>query len=224
MNKIIALITIIISAAGFTQNTIEKEVGEFTELKVFDLIEVNMVKSKENKVVITGENKEDVVVTNKNGKLKIRMSLEEIFDGAKTKIVLYYRHIDIIDVNEGAKVFTEDTIEQFEIDLKAQEGGTITAPINTKYANIKAVTGGIIKTTGQSNNQKISLFTGGIYQGEELKTDNTEVSINAAGEAHINATVLADIKIRAGGDVFVYGNPETVNESKVLGGRVKHMD
>ncbi len=224
MKKLIILLTIVFTSVSIAQNTIEKDIEEFTELKVFDLIEVEMVKSNKNKVIITGENKDDVVVTNKNGKLKIRMSLEEIFDGGKTKVVLHYTHVDIIDVNEGAKVYSNDTIKQFEIDFKAQEGGSIRIPIDVKYLNIKAVTGGIVKTSGTSKNQDISLFTGGLYKGEELITEKTEVSINAAGEAYVYASKTVDVKIRAGGDVFIYGNPETVNESRVFGGRVKRMN
>ena len=127
-------------------------------------------------------------------------------------------------MNEGAKVTSDDTIKQFEIDLKAQEGATINVPVNVSYTNIKAVTGGIITAKGTSTNQDVSILTGGIYKGSELETEKTEVSINAAGEAYVRASKLVDIKIRAGGDVFVYGNPETVNESKILGGRIKRMD
>ena len=53
---VIFLITINLSA----QNPLEKNVGNFTEVKVYDLIEVNLVKSNENKVVITGDDVEDV--------------------------------------------------------------------------------------------------------------------------------------------------------------------
>jgi len=137
---------------------------------------------------------------------------------------LHYTTVDIIDVNEGAKVHSDDTIKQFEIDLKSQEGGKINVPVKVTYTNIKAVTGGVITVTGKSKSQDISISTGGIYNGSELKTDKTEVNIKAAGEAHVNASKLVDAKIRAGGDVFIYGNPETVNESKVLGGRIKRMD
>jgi hypothetical protein len=70
----------------------------------------------------------------------------------------------------------------------------------------------------------VSLLTGGIYNGETLETEKTEVSINAAGEAHVKASKLIDVKIRVGGDVYIYGNPETVNESTVLGGRIKRMN
>ena len=223
MKTLAKIFTLFITTTLFAQNTIEKEIGEFTTLKVYDLINVELVKSDKNKVSITGINANDVIVNNKNGTLKIKMSLEEIFDGNNIKIKLHYKSVDVIDVNEGAKVHSEDIIKQFEIDLKAQEGGIIDVPLNVTYTNVKAVTGGSVKTSGTSKSQNISLLTGGIYKGESLKTEKTEVAVKAAGEAYVRASSLVDIKIRAGGDVFIYGNPETVNESNVFGGKVKRM-
>ncbi|MFI1772593.1 head GIN domain-containing protein [Thalassobellus citreus] len=224
MKTLVKVFILFITTVIFAQNPIEKNVGDFSELKVYDLIEVELVKSNENKAIITGDNKENVIINNKNGTLKIKMKLEEAFDGNKTKVILHYNTIDIIDVNEGAKVHSDDTIKQFEVDLKAQEGGQINVPVNVTYTNIKAVTGGVITVTGKSKSQNVSILTGGVYEGKELKTDKTEVNIKAAGEAYVNASKLVDAKIRAGGDVFIYGNPETVKESKVLGGRIKRMD
>lgn len=224
MKRLITLLAIVISASVFAQDALQKTVGEFSELKVYDLIQIELVKSDENKVIITGSNNSNVIVNNKNGKLKIKMKLENAFNGTTTKVVLHYTKIDIIDVNEGAQVKSEDIIKQFEIDLRAQEGGIIEVPVNTSYTNIKAVTGGIIEASGTSKKQKVTLLTGGIYKGEKLETENTEVSISAAGEAYVYGTKLVDVKIRAGGDVYIYGNPETINENKALGGRVKRMN
>ena len=223
MKRLVTILIILISATGISQDPIEKTIGEFTEVKIYDLIEVELIKSDENKIIISGNLKEEVFLNNKNGTLKIKMGFNEIFNGNKTKVKLYYNKIDLIDVNEGAKVHSNDTIKQFEIDLKAQEGGFISVPINVSYANIKATSGGVIKTSGSSKKQNISILTGGVYQGETLETENTEVIIKAAGEAHVNAKTLVDVKIRVGGDVYIYGNPETVNESRVIGGRVKRM-
>lgn len=224
MKTLVKVFVLFITTTLFAQNPIEKTIGEFTELKVYDLIEVELVKSKENKVIITGKNSGKVLVNNKSGRLKIKMNLEEIFDGNSTKVILHYTSVDIIDVNEGAKVFSKDKLKQFEIDLKAQEGGKIDVDLNVSYTNIKAVTGGVVKTSGKSKSQDISLLTGGVYKGSKLETDKTEVTIKAGGEAYVNASNLVDIKIRAGGDVFIYGDPETVNESRALGGRVKRMN
>lgn len=212
------------SSIAPAQKAIEKTVGEFSELKVYDLIEVLLIKSDTDKVIISGKNKSDVLVNNKNGTLKIKMKLEEAYDGAQTKVKLYYTNIDVLDANEGSKIYSEDVIEQFEIDLNAQEGGEIKVNLDVKYANIRAVTGADIYASGKAEHQDVSIYTGGDYNGEELVTQFTEVSIRAAGEAYINASKKVTAKVRAGGDIYIYGNPEEVNESRVLGGRIKRVE
>lgn len=223
MKRLLIVLLVFTSVLTFGQNTIEKEIGEFSVLKVYDLIDVELIKSKTNKVIISGHNTQNVLINNKNGTLKIKMKLKEIFDGNSVKVKLYYSKVDVIDVNEGAKVHSEDKIKQFEIDLRSQEGGKIDVKLDVTYANIKSVTGGVVKASGKAESQDVSLLTGGVYKGEELKTDKTEVAIKAAGEAYVNAKDLVDVKIRAGGDVFIYGDPKTVNENKVFGGRIKRM-
>lgn len=223
MKKYALLLALVLGLTLNAQDTIEKTIGEFSTVKVYDLINLKMIKSNENKVIIAGDNKEDVQVINKNGKLKIRMKLEESYDGNDTVVKLYYTSVDVIDANEGANVVVNDPIEQFEIDLKTQEGGEITAELKTSYANFRAVTGGIINVSGSSKNQDISIYTGGIFNGEQFSTEQTEVSVNAGGEAYVNASEIVDVRIKAGGKVYIYGEPKTINESKVLGGKVKRM-
>ncbi|KAB1066763.1 DUF2807 domain-containing protein [Tamlana haliotis] len=224
MKRIFFILSVLISSSIFAQETVEKTVGEFTEVKVYDLIHLEMVKSEEYKVVITGENTDQVSVHNKNGKLKIKMNIEKLFNGTNTKVKLYYKHVDIIDVNEGAQITSNDVIEQFEIDLRAQEGGTITVPVKVKHTIVKSITGGIITVKGTSKDQNIDINTGGIFKGEELITEDTDVSIKAAGEAYVHATQEVNAKIRAGGNVYIYGKPEVINENTALGGTVKRMD
>jgi len=224
MKNLVIVLAILITGAITAQNTISKTVGEFSELKVYDLINVEMIKSKENKVEISGKNASEVEIINKKGTLKIRLKLEESFDGNKTDVKLYYSAVDIIDVNEGANVSSQENIEQFELELKAQEGGSIKLNIITKETIVKSISGGTIELIGTTNHQKISLGTGGIFKAENFLTESTDVSIKAGGEAYVNATEVLDIKIRAGGDVYIYGDPKKVNESKALGGRIKRMN
>ena len=46
---------------------------------MYDLIEVNLIQSNDNKVVIKGDDTQDVVIVNKDGKLKIRMEADKVF-------------------------------------------------------------------------------------------------------------------------------------------------
>ncbi|MEJ2113675.1 MAG: DUF2807 domain-containing protein [Flavobacteriaceae bacterium] len=224
MKNLAIIFTMSISLLASSQKGIEKKVGEFQSLKVYDLIEVKLIKSDENKIVILGKNTEDVLFVNKDGKLKIRMALEKIFNGEDTRINLYYTNVDVLDANEGAYIHSEDEIKQYEIDLNAQEGAFIKVKIDVTYANIRSVTGASVHAYGKAKHQDVSIYTGGTYKAEHLETEFTDVSIRAAGEAYVNASTLVNAKVRAGGDIYIYGNPERVDENKVLGGRIKRMD
>lgn len=206
------------------QNPIAKEVGDFNEVKVYDLIEVNLIKSDNNKVVIAGDDVDDVEVINKDGKLKIRMAFEKTFNGDKTFVAVHYKNIDIIDGNEGARITSNELMEQDEIILKTQEGARIVAGLNVKKADIRAVTGGIIETHGKAYSQEITINTGGVYEGKDFLTKITKITIRAAGEAEVNASDLVDAKMRAGGEIIIYGKPNSVKEDRMFGGRIKRMN
>jgi hypothetical protein len=146
------------------------------------------------------------------------------FDGDKTYVTLFYKTLEVIDANEGAKISVKHTIDQYEIDLKAQEGAEIEADIDVTYVDIKAVTGGIITISGKAVNQDVAINTGGVYEGKTLESEFSDVRIQAGGEVYVNCLERLEINIKAGGDVYIYGNPKMVDEKRVLGGRVKRMD
>ncbi|MEY8849492.1 head GIN domain-containing protein [Psychroserpens sp. XS_ASV72] len=214
------IVTSIVSA----QNPKERHVGDFNEVKVFDLIEVNLIKSDVNSVEITGDDVEDVEVINKDGKLKIRMKLDKIFNGDRTFVAVYYTKLDLIDGNEGAFITSNELITQDYIELRAQEGARLKIGLDVDKVDIKAVTGGIVETRGKAISQDITLNTGGIYEGKAFETKNTSVNIKAAGEADVNASKVVDASVLAGGDVYIYGNPNKVNEKTTFGGRIKRMN
>ncbi len=224
MKYIITLCLTLFTFSLFAQRTITKDVGDFNELKVFDLIEVTLIQSDENKVVIKGENTDDVKIINQNGKLKLRMELETRFQGEDTYIEVYFTNIDIIDANEGAYIVGNEMIEQNSIELRAQEGGRIKVGLAVENTKVKAVTGGIVEVSGAGTNQEIKLNTGGIFEGREFETSLTEIGITAAGEAEINASDKVKVRITAGGDVDIYGNPREIDKKRVAGGRIRIID
>lgn len=205
---------------AFSQRTIDTEVGEFDTIKVFDLIEVNLIQSDENRIMIKGWNVDDIKWTNKGGVLKLRMQLDKKFQGEQTVIEVYYTHLDVIDGNEGAQITCNEMVKKSKIELKAQEGARIRIGMDVDYAEIRAVTGGIVEASGLAKSQNIVINTGGIFDGRDLRTSNTEVKISAGGEADVFASEQVDINVRAGGDVTVYGKPPRVNKRTFAGGRV----
>ncbi|MCK5442868.1 MAG: DUF2807 domain-containing protein [Maribacter sp.] len=223
MKKLLILLLALVSTNTFAQ-IVDKEVGDFNKIKVFDLIEVNLIKADENKVMIKGKNVHDIKVVNTNGTLKLKMQLDKKFQGEDTFIEVYYKYLNVIDGNEGAKIVSNELLKQDYIELKAQEGAKIKVGLNVINLEVRAVTGGVVEASGLANNQWIVLNTGGVFEGRELKTANTDVKITAAGEAEIFASDKVDINVKAGGDVYVYGNPKNVNKKTLAGGRVYIKD
>ena len=207
-----------------SQTPVSKSIGDFSELKVYDLINVELVESDENKIEITGEETSNVLIVQKNDVLKIKMRLNKSFNGNRTFVKLFYKKIDIIDVNEGAKVDSKSVFKQYELELKAQEGGEISVIADTKLLSIKTVTGGIINVSGTTESQNINIRTGGVYEGSSLQALNSEIKIKAGGIADVNSSELIEVRIVAGGDLIIHGKPKNVKQFNIVGGRIIYKD
>src|SRR5690606_11489869 len=194
--SILLLLPLVISAQGI----IDKEVGEFNEIKVFDLIEVNLIRSDQNKILIKGHNVEDIRWSNTNGTLKLRMKLDKKFQGEDTVIEVFHTDLTVIDANEGSKVECNELVEQPRIELRAQEGARIHIGMDVDHAQIRAVSGGIVEASGMAKSQDVVLNTGGIFQGEDLYISHTNIKISAGGEAEVHASDTVDIDLKAGGE------------------------
>ncbi len=206
------------------EGKVSQNLKSFNELKVFDGLSVNLIRSDKNQAVITGANTSKVALVNTNGVLKIRMEISKLFSGYRTFIDLYYTDdLKVIDVNEDARITTKETIKQNVVELKAQEGGEINIKAQVEQLLIKSVTGGVINATGISDNQDVQINTGGVYKGKDLRTKFTTVNVNAGSSAEIYATSYVKVSVKAGGTVFVYGDPDKMEEKTVFGGKIERM-
>ncbi|MEC7782584.1 MAG: head GIN domain-containing protein [Bacteroidota bacterium] len=222
MKKLILAVLFVAAGATYAQDD-TKDVGDFTEVKVFDRMRVNLIKDSENKVYLKGKDTDYIELVNKDGVLKIRMDLDKIFDGNETFVEVHYNNLRVIDGNEGAEIVVNELLEQPKIEIRVQEGAQVTADLKVENAEMRAVTGGIITASGSAVNQNVEVNTGGVFEGKSLETTDTTIRIQAGGEADIFARRTAEVKIRAGGDVDVYGNPTELIKDKFIGGRVRVM-
>ncbi|PWL39882.1 DUF2807 domain-containing protein [Flagellimonas aquimarina] len=207
------------------EEKITQELERFTEVKGFDGLSINLIKSDVNRAVITGANTKKVAIVNNTGVLKLRMEIDKIFSGYRTLIDLYYtEELKVIDVNEDARISSEEPFIQGVLELKAQEGGELAVNCQTEQLLIKAVTGGEILVKGFSDNQDVIINTGGIYDGKGFKTKYTTITVNAGGNANIYATEYVKANVKAGGEVLVYGDPLKMDEKTVFGGKIKRVN
>jgi len=219
MKQFIFSIAVVFSLISFSQN-IEKPLGEFSQLKTFDGLSVELLKSEENKVVISGVHKDDVQIVNKKGLLKIKFNIPKASTLYETKIVLFYKELNLIDANEGSFVFSDEVIKEIDLEVKAQEGAIIRLEVDAQRVNSRVVSGSIITLSGKTKNQDVVVNSGGVYKAEECITEQTKVSVSAGGSAKIYATEIAKAKVKAGGVIKIYGHPKLADTKTILGGSI----
>ena len=130
MKKLALLLTLSCSIL-FAQEPITKNLGDFNTVKVFNGLTVELQKSSTAKVEITGKKSDNVSIKNSNGILKIRLKFPEGFTAEDVKITLYYNNkIDVLDANEGAEIFSESTLEQQHLEVKADLQTNATPTMN----------------------------------------------------------------------------------------------
>lgn len=201
-----------------------QELNPFQEVKAYDGLSINLIKSDVNRAVVTGANTKDVAFVNKDGVLKIRMNITKLFSGYRTFVDLYYTdQIMVIDTNEDAKITSNESIAQTVLTLKAQEGGELVINTAIEMLHVKSIMGGKITTSGSAHTQEIYINTGGSYNGKDCKTKVSTVSVNAGSRAVIHATDHVDANVKAGGEVLVYGNPKKMDKTTIFGGKIIRM-
>ncbi|TPG44686.1 head GIN domain-containing protein [Flavobacterium pectinovorum] len=221
MKKLIIGAAILFVQMSFGQVT--KDLGDFDSVKVFDKLSVKLIQSSENKIVIKGARESEVEVVNKKGLLKLRMPFPKLLSGNDLDITVYYKHLELIDVNEGANVTSTEAIKATSFKVSAQEGATIDANLDVDKLKVSSVSGGSITLYGKAANQDASLGAGGYLLASKLITSQTTVSVSAGGKADVNASTLVDAKVSAGGSIYIYGKPKQINQKTVFGGKIEEV-
>lgn len=208
-----------ISSLGFSQ--VEKEVGDFTKVTSFDKIDVLLIASNENKVVLNGSGSEEVELVNKNGELKIRMPLTKLLSGDDVSTTVYFKKLEALEANEGSRISCESILKSTAFDVIAKEGSEVKLKIDVAKLSLRVANGSTIKIEGKATNQDVLVNSGGIYEAENLITSQTTITANAGGNADVYATDLVEAKVRAGGQILIYGKPKQINQKVIAGGKIE---
>ncbi len=224
-NNVTTLVFLFLAFNAFAQREIVKELETFNEIKAFDRIETILIKSDKNKVVVTGDDQDEVNISLKNGTLKVKMEFDNQMDGGNVTVKVYHSEIlTFIDANEGANISSEDTAKGNEVKIAAQEGGTVDLNVDIDNLEVKSTSGAEITLTGKVTKQEAIANSGGKVYNDKLKTVETKVTVQAGGSASVHASDKMNAKVRAGGSIYIYGNPKDLERDKVFGGKIKVMD
>lgn len=216
--KKIVILSFFLSNLAIGQIT--KRLGDFSKVTGFDQIEVHLVPSNENKITLDGTNSDQVELVTKDDELKIRMPFGKLLKGDDVVATVYFKNLEAVEANEGSNVIGYETLKSNVFDIIAKEGGKVKVAIESSKISVKASSGAVVNLSGDTSNVDAVVTTGASLEATECKTNQATLTVNAGGEIYITASDFVDAKTRAGGNIFIYGNPKQVNQKTVLGGSI----
>jgi hypothetical protein len=222
MKKIVYVLALVVLPNLLSAQT-ERKIGDFQKLSVYDGINVELIKSDTNRVEINGKNTAYIVVKNKNGDLKIRLSVERRFSGNRTKVSVFYKNLYSVISHEGANVFSKDTINQADLNLKANSGSRQNMIVKLNTLQATATAGAKINIKGVAKYQELSATTGAEIMVS--KVQNEEANVVSTTGALIDVSTIKDLKVNSkiGGIINVHTKTDKITEKISVGGAVNYL-
>lgn len=218
--KKLVITLLLVSSVAFSQ--VEKRLGDFTKVTTFDQIDLQLIKGTENKIIIKGSGANDVEVINKNGELKIRMPFSKLLQGDNISATLYYTNLKALEANEGSRIASSESIISHGFEIILKEGAQMKLnSVEFSDLNVRLGNGSILEISGTARVTDVLVNSGAKYEAKNLTTLNTTITANAGGEAKVNVLDYIDAKVRAGGNILIYGSPKEINQKVVAGGSIE---
>lgn len=195
--------------------------GSFTDFKAQGRVEVELVASGANEVLIIeqdGLESSDVSVEFKSGLLIVK-SLKVIEDGV-FKVRVQYSSLKNITVDAGAQVYSDEIWDVDNSKLDVSTGGTFEAKIAGNRVDVIVGQGAMVGLSGSVNYIDAKGNTGGILQAGGLYAKEAELKANTGAVISLKTAEIARTKALTGGVIKFIEKPTQINVETSLGGKV----
>jgi len=212
-----------LTPASWGQNS--RTFNYFDELSASGKLEVELIASSVNKIVIEGDYSTSQQVKSKLKKTHLKLSQKgNKWNEQGLKIKVYYTELRGVSANEGATVHWSHSFKGDKLVVRLSRGGKIKGSVSLKKLDLSVNQGGTISISGYSQTQIININTGGKTAQFNLNSQSTYVSITGGGEAQVRASDLLDLKINAGGKIIYKGECKQIKQSVTLGGSIQKIE
>jgi len=210
----------------------QSEVMELTDFDVLDAstgVKVTLYQGEPRAEIkmIKGE-REDLVIENKNGKLKIRFKSKKwgmSSNNRKAEIKLYTNELRGVEVSAGARVIGHDAYENDKFNVEVSSGGSLDMEITSDKLSVEVSSGGSAKLEGKTDMLKAEVSSGGSLSGAKMQADEVTAESSSGGSAKVWALSSLKAEASSGGSIKYKGNPKhkDLESSKYSGGSIRQL-
>jgi hypothetical protein len=200
----------------------------FKAIYVYGNIEINLIHSSENKVIIkTGENMLDLISTEiENDTLYIKdiRTCNWVRSFKKDiQIDIYFKNISGLYLNNATgNITAEDTLKLDTLNVIAWDtSGDIILNVNTNVCSI-ALHRGVAYFNIQGFSGQTFLYSAGLgkIEAENLISTSTFINNSSASDMKAQANQYLFVFIKHGGNVHYKGNPSKIDKEIIGNGKL----
>ncbi|MBL4605495.1 MAG: DUF2807 domain-containing protein [Flavobacteriaceae bacterium] len=204
--------------------TITRSTGDYDGVSVGGFFDVILVKGKEGKVKIEGEeNLMKYIVTEvRRGSLQIKVKKGiNLRTTKRLTVTVPIQSIDQVSLGGSGNIKGNVLIKADDFKVSLGGSGNITLEVDATSVKTSIGGSGNIKLSGDANSFKGSIAGSGSIKAYELQVNTVNATIAGSGDIRISVKDEIKSTIAGSGSIYYKGNPPKINTKSVGSGSVR---
>jgi hypothetical protein len=218
--KLVMLPFVILMATGCVVNiqdsitgdgkvvTQQREVSEFSGIKVSSGIDVYLTQGETTSVVVEAdENLQEWIKTDVTGSVLNIHTDKSIRLAKMKKVMITCKSIDKIEVSSAGDVTGLNQFKTDKLDINMSSAGDLKFEVEAHEIAISISSAGNVDLKGNTDSLKADLSSAGDLNAFDLKARVGDISVSSAGNAKVFITDEASFHSSSAGDIDYRGEP-----------------
>jgi hypothetical protein len=201
--------------------TEEREIGDFTGLKVSSGIDVIIRQATDISLELEADdNLHDVIKTEViDNTLKI-YTRKNIRRAKSKKIYLEYRDLNTIRISSAGDVTGENTLQTNVLDIDLSNAGDLKLDVQAEKIKCDISSSGDARLSGSTDILVASLSSAGDLHAYDLKARTADISCSSAGDARVYATDEFTLRSSSAGSIYYKGDGNLISSHTSSAGSI----
>ena len=202
-----------------TRNT-----GSYDGVSVGGFFDVELVKGKEGKVTIEGEENlmEYIITEVERGKLKIKVKKGyNLKTTKKLSVTVPVEEIESVGLGGSGNISSNVTLKSDSFSVSIGGSGNIDLDVDANNVKGSIAGSGNISLSGSADYMKCSIAGSGNIKAYELQTNRLKASIAGSGDIRVSVKDEIKASVAGSGSIYYKGNPPKVDSKSAGSGSIK---
>jgi hypothetical protein len=209
----LALILAFNISVNAQESTEEREMKGFDAIKVSGAFDIKLIQGKEEKVVISGEERYmDNVKTEVVGntlKVYLRPTVRNLNESYE--VVIYFKDLTMIQASGAVDIDAEKKLRFDKLEVYCSGATDINVEMSLNRLEMDLSGASEVDLTGQAKYAKLDVNGASEFDAEAFKIGECHLELSGASEADIHVVGRLEADVSGASDLVYYGDPEEVH-------------